>query len=799
MSTTKKSAGFLVIVESPSKCAKIEGFLGNGYTCIASKGHLREIKGLDAISITDNFAPTFTIMEEKKEHIKEMKRIIKQYDKSRVLLATDDDREGEAIAWHICQLFDLSIEKTPRIVFHEITAAALKRAVLEPGKININVVYCQIARQVLDIMIGYKISPTLWKYVLHSKSNSLSAGRCQTPALRLVYDHHCRYNRAVVGDVLYKIKGSFFTQNVVCTLNKEFRSEEEVGDFLEASKEFQHIFEIGPEKESIQKAPIPFNTSRLLQTASSQLRFSPKRTMQLCQQLYQDGHITYMRTESTNYSKEFLKECSEYILGKHGESFLHPCLDSIEQKDATNPHEAIRVTHVDTFHIAEDSKQGLAALYKLIWCNTVQSCMSNAQYTKRELRISAPMSTVYQHILEIPVFLGWKAVKNQDESDSIRTENSDKALLFFLQSMASKIAPYQYIKNVATIHSQRPAHYTEASLIHQLELLGIGRPSTYASLVNTIQDRGYVTCKDIKGTSHSCKEYTLRPGNLGKKGRDGIITIESKEYIFGEEKRKLVIQPIGTIAIEFLTTYFDLFFSYDYTKKMEIELDRVTQEDWSTICDQSYKDIATCIEPLSSLSKQKYKIDDMHEVMFGIKGPYIKEILENGNVEFKAIKKDLEIDLKRLMAGGYTLDDLLETKMRVLGTHGEDEISLHRGKYGAYIEWNSKRIALKSIESCSGKGFDDIELVDVLEKVIEVATPVDGNAVRAPPQAAGKDVVRLLNSSMSVRKGKFGHYIFYHEGERGKKPQFLPLKKCPYSYLTCDVDLLVKWTSENLK
>jgi DNA topoisomerase-1 len=798
MPTTKKNPGFLVIVESPSKCAKIEGFLGNEYTCIASKGHLREIKGLDAISITDHFAPTFTIMEDKKEHIKEMKRIIKQYDKARIFLATDDDREGEAIAWHICQLFDLSVETTPRIVFHEITAAALKKAVQAPGRIDIDLVYCQIARQVLDIMIGYKISPTLWKYVLHSKANSLSAGRCQTPALRLVYDHHCAYNRTVVGDVLYKIKGSFFTQNVVCTLNKEFRSEEEVGDFLEASKEFQHIFEIGSEKESIQKAPTPFNTSRLLQTASSQLRFSPKRTMQLCQQLYQDGHITYMRTESTHYSKEFLKECSEYILGKHGETFLHPSLESIEQKDATNPHEAIRVTHVDVFHMTEDedSKQGLAALYKLIWCNTVQSCMSDAHSKKRELRVLAPMDSIYQHILEIPTFLGWKAVKNHEDDEST---TSDKTLLFFLQSMASKISPYQYIKSEATIHSQRPAHYTEASLIHQLELLGIGRPSTYASLVNTIQDRGYVICKDIKGTSHSCKEYTLRPGNLGKKGKEGIITVESKEYIFGQEKRKLVIQPIGTIAIEFLTTYFDLFFSYDYTKKMEIELDSVTRDDWTTICEQSYKDITTCIEPLSTLSKQKYKIDDMNEVLFGIKGPYIKEILENGDVEFKAIKKEVEIDLKKLMAGGYTLDDLLETKERVLGTHGEHEISLHRGKYGAYIEWNGKRVALKSIESCSGKGFDDIELRDVLEKVVEVATPIDGNAARAPPQAAGKDIVRLLNSSMSVRKGKFGHYIFYHEGERGKKPQFLPLKKCPYSYLTCDADLLVKWTSENLK
>ena len=296
----------LLIVESPSKCAKIESFIS--CVCISSKGHLRELKEYpkgNPKGDSVGWIPKYEIIPEKKTHIESMRKVIKKYSEDRIYLATDDDREGEAIAWHICQIFGLNENKVKRIVFHEVTKVALERAIASPGLINMSLVRAQQARQVLDLMVGFRISPILWKYLYRSKDHSLSAGRCQTPALRLVYD-----NEKEVREVsqTYKIMGFFFPKKVEFVLGKEIENTKEVIDFLEASKGFSYEFSVGVKKEQCEKAPKPYNTSALLQAASSSLRMSPKEVMSGCQQLYQEGHITYMRTESRLYCGEFLRE-----------------------------------------------------------------------------------------------------------------------------------------------------------------------------------------------------------------------------------------------------------------------------------------------------------------------------------------------------------------------------------------------------------------------------------------------------------------------------------------------------------
>jgi DNA topoisomerase-1 len=299
----------LLIVESPSKCKKIEEYLGPDYKCIATKGHIRTLKNLKSIKTKGNFEPTYEIDKTKMEHIDKIKSIIESYSHGTILLATDDDREGEAIAWHICQVFHLPLT-TPRIIFHEITRPALLQAVSKPIALNMSLVFSQQTRQILDMIIGYKISPFLWKYLYNDKKKSLSAGRCQTPALRLVYEHEKSQQQL---DTKYKTTATFFEPLYKFELDHDYLLEEDMFRFLQASIGFEYRLSIKPKKESISKSPRPLNTSSLLQSASSQLHYSPKYTMSLCQTLYQKGHITYMRTENTKYSQEFIKDFFDHL------------------------------------------------------------------------------------------------------------------------------------------------------------------------------------------------------------------------------------------------------------------------------------------------------------------------------------------------------------------------------------------------------------------------------------------------------------------------------------------------------
>jgi DNA topoisomerase-1 len=354
--------------------------------------------------------------------------------------------------------------------------------------------------------------------------------------------------------------------------------------------------DVGAEKKTTKCAPKPYNTSKLLQSASNQLRTSPKQTMQLCQTLYQNGLITYMRTDSTKYAAPFLDIARKYITKEYnGEEYVGN-LDLIENKDKSNPHEGIRVTDIRILNYPNECSGKEASMYKMIWRNTVESCMSDAKYLSTTLSLSAPKmfdkAIKYTHVIEIPTFLGWKKVTEKIPDQSELTVRK-----MFVQGYHKKEISYQYIESAVVIRN-KIARYTEASLIQTLEKLGIGRPSTFASLVETVQDRGYVKCTDIEGETRNCIEFTLRKGE--------ILDKRLIEKVFGGEKSKLVIQPVGILCIEFLVKHFAELFSYDYTKNMECELDDIatnpdTQRAWYDICANCVTDIDKMSKPVSKL------------------------------------------------------------------------------------------------------------------------------------------------------------------------------------------------------
>jgi DNA topoisomerase-1 len=802
------SATYLVIVESPSKCEKIESFLGEKYHCIASKGHIRNIDGLKSIHPKENFHIEFTNIEEKKQHIENMKKTISQFQKENIILATDDDREGEAIAWHICQVFDLDVLHTKRILFREVTKPALLAAVEKPTILNLKLVYAQHARQVLDMIVGYKISPLLWKFLYSNKENSLSAGRCQTPALRLVYDKEKSDSKKEM-KMVYKTTGSFFQENMIFELSKDLETKREMEDYLEKSKVFPHILSISPLIKKETGPPKPFNTSNLLQTVSNHLHISPKETMSLCQQLYQDGYITYMRTDSVKYSASFITEVTKYIQEKydspHSLSSLKKShlgnLSNIENKDETNPHEAIRVTHLEYNSIPSENPR-LSSLYKLIWRNTVESCMSNYEYNVRKAMITAPDQLQYINNIEIPLFLGWKKVVESETSSKTETQNSGAGMLLFLESVekSGKPVKYNYIKSNISVRNTEH-HYTEASLIKELETYGIGRPSTFASIIDTIQERGYVKRMDIEGKPIHITQYELK---------EKEITIQNIEKTFGKEKNKLVIQPLGILSCEFLISHFENLFSYDYTKDLELELDEIacgTREKWYETCEKCTRTIKEQMKKID-IQKPEFKIDEEHTLVYEKYGPVIrvnndtekegkkekegKEKKEGTKKnEYKYVKKDIIIDLEKVKRGEYKLEDLLEIEESSLGKYEEEEVFLKNGKYGWYVQWGSNTQSIKDLEKNT-----PIESITI-EQIIQFIEKKSGT-ISEKSEGINRSILRVFTPNLSLRKGKYGNYIFYKR-ENMQSPQFFNLKGFKGSPMMCDKNLLVDWINEKYK
>ena len=775
----------LVIVESPAKCKKIASYLGPGYTVIASFGHLRNITCLQDIDINNHFNTKYTIINEKLKQVEKIRiEINKSHD---VIIATDDDREGESIAWHICDLFGLSISNTKRIIFHEITESAIQSAISHPKRINMNVVHAQQSRQILDLLVGFTISPILWNCISKKYDNSLSAGRCQTPALRLIYDNYLELKQSP-GKLVYNTSGYFTSLNILFELNKQFDEQTNITTFLELCKSYDFKFSVSTPKRTIKKSPEPLITSTLQQLASNELHMSPKETMKYAQQLYEGGHITYMRTDSKKYSTEFINNTKQFISTTYGAQFISQNIDNLivtkqynikltiaEKKGIPPPqeaHEAIRPVNIhNRTPILEDGDTNgelptkAIKLYELIWTRTIESCMSSAQYNSIVAKIDAPLDTEFLYRTEQPIFLGWQIVKPMKTDDTNYYQ--------FLQTLKQNVSikPKKIDSKFTIIELKH--HYTEARLIQLLEEKGIGRPSTFASLVDKIQERKYVEKQNINGKEIENIDFSLIDDNIE-------LTTNKRE--FGNEKHKLVIQPLGIIVIEFLIEKFNKFFNYEYTKEMEDDLDKIANGiiDWHTLCTTCNNNLNDITNNSKDFHKFSIHIDDKHTLIIGKYGPVVKYD-DKTNVSFIPVRKNL--DLEQLKHETITLSDVIETNVidkESIGKYKGKDLYIKKGKYGLYAQWGNETKSIK-------EEFGSCEITEI--QYIDVIRYLDKDMLD-PSKPTG--FVRDINKNISIRTGKYGDYIFYKR-PRIKKPEFYKLNGFNGDYKKCDKDLLLNW------
>lgn len=814
----------LVIVESPAKCNKIEEYLGGSYKCIASYGHLCTIASLKDIDIANNFEPTYTLLDDpiKAAQIKKIKEEITKADE--VILASDNDREGEAIAFHICRIFGLPLDKTKRIIFHEITKEALLKAIANPTTVNMNMVRSQQARQVLDVLVGFTVSPVLWKLIQANKANALSAGRCQTPALKIIHENYERI-KATPGKKVYSTVGYFTKLVLPFSLTKEYENEEDMEYFIECSVNHDHIFTRTDPKPSVKAAPKPFTTSRIQQAASNELHYSPKETMKLCQTLYEAGLITYMRTDSDKYSAEFVDTCKKYIIDTYNDDkYISPIINAqmlcsgqtvVELKNITDSqeildeglnkrkktskqsnkkgnsptvenvglvqaaHEAIRPTNIlctpgVNISIYKQLTAREIRMYEFIWTNSLESLMADATFSSFKSNITAAEDNAFVYNVEQVVFPGWLIVSNKYEKES-------KEYTYLMALKQCSTVDYKKIEARQTIKSLQ-SHYTEARLVSLLEDHGIGRPSTYASIVDKIQQRNYVKKEDIEGITVLCKDFTLEGDTM---------TETTVTKTVGNEKNKLVITPVGIIVIEFLLKYYGELFNYEYTKTMELRLDMIAtnQQIWHTLCGDCYKDLLRLTRELKGLEKLEYVIDPHHVYIIGKNGPVIKHVL-NGETKFKPVRPNL--DMCKLERGEYQLEEVVEDTLKQdnnLGKYKGDDLIVKKGKYGLYAVYGENRLSLAMLGNRPVENITYGEVFKVLEEDGLLKPSYNKDQKR-------KGVLREISSSLSIREGKWGPYVYYKTTQM-KTPKFFELKQfekdTKAKIKTCEINVLKDW------
>ena len=774
--STGATSRSLIIVESPAKCQKIESYLGKDkYMCLASFGHIREIEdGLKSIDIDHEFKTKFAVMSSKQGQVAKLRAAIA--NATEVILATDDDREGEAIAWHLCQVFNLSVETTKRIIFHEITEPAIKAAVAAPRTIDMSLVHAQQARQILDLIVGYKISPVLWTYVAHT---NLSAGRCQTPALRLIYDNYKDIEGAGGATMVYSVSGIFTKLNLTFHLSRDLESTETLERFIQetaVAPDTAFRAKVGASKKVTKAPPRPYSTSTLQQAASNDLHLSPKDTMFAAQKLYEGGYITYMRTDSKVYSAEFVTKACGYIRGRWGGAGagddLIGNIGSVTGGTAgasgggtEAAHEAIRPTDISRTLLPQSCHPREHRLYSIILRNTLESLMAPAVCQTITMAIPSPVVPVegtgpdaaaaeYRHTAEQVIKPGWKLVAGYE---------SDAAEYTYFASLAASTTaqpmPYKKIMTKCSMRNTK-SHHTESGLVQLLEKMGIGRPSTFSSLIDKIQERGYVKLQDVRGKSLECIEYTITDAAGG--GRKIESKIEVREI--GGETRKLVIQPLGIIVIEFLLEHFAPLFEYEFTKNMETQLDEIATDGmvWHELCYKCWFDVTAQLQELKErgVVKEEIKIDDHHSYILSKNGPVIRCRVADADDDdeadagdavslsihsddadtdaddadsvslsihaptkekkpkfiFKPVRQDL--DYAKILRGEYSLAYMIGEENaageattvaaaaaapvtsgggRVLGQHQGQDIVIKSGKYGAYVAWGGQNISLRPL------------------------------------------------------------------------------------------------------
>lgn len=499
-----------------------------------------------------------------------------------------------------------------------------------------------------------------------------------------------------------------------------------------------------------------------------------------------------MRTDSTKYSADFIVKAEEFIQNLYGKTEHNKTdyvgdLEKITNLNNAMPHEAIRVTRLELTTIECDEPK-MATLYRFIWRRTVESCMSDEQVNMIEAKITAPQKYIYKTSIEIPAFLGYKRLSISPE-ELLDTQNKRNGLVLFMKSIITgknALTPEQINSKVSIKESNK--HYSESGLIQALEDQGIGRPSTYSFIVDTIQEREYVKKMDIEGITIQCVDFSWKKG-------EKEIQKQTIDRVFGKEKQKLVIQPLGKQVIETLLPGFESLFSYDYTKMMEEQLDKIanhTIDDWHKVCKECDEEIKKCSKPIQEEIKQKYMIDAEHELVFGVKGAFLlKTNAEDKKTEYIPIKKEKKVELEKLKMGEYTLEDLVDDSkiVKEIGEYEGHTMFFKNGKYGKYVQWGDKK------ESLRGDICNQITLT--IEKVVEYLQ--EKQKVHSEDKTKG--VLRIITPNLNIRNGKFGPYLYYQppdseNAKKKKKPEFYPIKKFKGSIATCEISEIIEWIKE---
>ena len=750
----------LVIVESPAKAKTIEKFLGKDYKVMSSYGHIRDLRKKNfSIDVENNFAPIYEIPADKKELVATLKKMASEAQM--VWLASDEDREGEAISWHLYEVLGLKPENTRRIVFHEITPNAILNAIENPRSINMNLVDAQQARRVLDRIVGFELSPVLWKKI----KPALSAGRVQSVAVRLIVEREEEI-KAFKSEPYFRVNAIFTTADgteVKAELSKRLTSEEEAQKFLNdcisATYKVDDV-NVKPMKKS--PAP-PFTTSTLQQEASRKLGFTVSQTMMVAQRLYEAGHITYMRTDSVNLSSLAINTISKEIKDKLGEQYLKVRHYHTNSKGAQEAHEAIRPTYIDKHSIDGTAQE--KRLYTLIWKRTIASQMADAELEKTTIDITP--STRSEHFVatgEVIKFDGFLNVYIEGRDD----DNAEAEAEGLLPMM--KVGDNLENKSIAATQrfTQQPVRYTEASLVKKMEELGIGRPSTYAPTISTIQQREYVEKGDKQGVKRDFITLTLK-GNK--------ISTRVKSETAGADKGKLIPTDIGVVVNEFLTKYFPNILDYNFTANVEEKFDDVAEGklQWTEEIGSFYEIFHPEVEEAMNM-RLEHKVGERQlgvdpktgkpvSVKIGRFGPLVQ--LGEGDTEEKPQFASL---LKGQSVSTITLEEALKLFEfpRTIGEYEGTDVTVAIGRFGPYIKHNNKFVSIPKEYAPAA-----ITLEEAIQLIVDKR------------DAETKKVVKTFaeDADMQILNGRYGIYIAYKKSnykipKTVKEPAELTFEEC---------------------
>ena len=775
----------LVIVESPAKAKTIEKFLGKDFKVMSSYGHIRDLKKKELSIDERTLEPEYEIPEEKKKLVTELRSQAKKAEK--VWLASDEDREGEAISWHLCEVLGLDEEKTSRIVFHEITKPAILQAIENPRHLDMNLVNAQQARRVLDRLVGFKLSPVLWRKV----KPALSAGRVQSVAVRLIVERE-RDIQSFQSEAFYSVSGVFAVQNadgsqseVKAQLSTKLKDEKEVNEFLEQCKDATFVV------DSVQKKPLkrtpapPFTTSTLQQEAARKLGFTVSQTMMVAQHLYENGHITYMRTDSVNLSGLCINASKEEITNLYGEQYSKSRQYHTSSKGAQEAHEAIRPTYMNQTTIEGTAQE--RKLYDLIWKRTVASQMADAEMEKTTVTIgmekmrneeneklfnAQPMShslnlSISQFVAvgEVVKFDGFLKVYRESTDDE--EEIGEGSHILPPLKEGEKLTRRQIIATER--FTLGPQRYTEASLVHKLEELGIGRPSTYAPTISTIQQREYVQKGDKKGEERTFKVYSLK----GK-----LITEKERKEVVGSEKGKLLPTDVGIVVNDYLMKNFPNILDYNFTAKVEQDFDKIAEGDeaWTKMLKSFDKGFEPTVDKAMN-TRTEHKVGERVlgtdpksgrpvSVKIGRFGP----VVQIGSAEDR--EKPLFAQLpKNKSMEALTLDEAMELfKLpREVGEYEGKPVIIGAGRFGPYVLHEKKYTSLP-------KGADPMSFT--LEECIQLIEE------RRKEDADKHLRVFVEDDKLEVINGRYGPYLVY-DGKNYRLPKSMHERAKELSYDEC--------------